>query len=455
MMERFTPSRAVSRQKQAHSPAWLVLLRRGSRRSMVVVITIIAINAALHLSAGPAVNDLSIGPQTAHSTPVITCTLEHPQSAKISERPLKTWHPEVVIRNRGRIRVSSMSAEVNVYQYNSDIAGITAVARQGMHRIEPLVTGQGRQPSNELRHAALVLSGENVVAVYVVRLNYTAAPSGQPVQLDRLYLVENQNIIDQRQFAADPRYQHIMQAIDDFDKSNYPAASVSGDPRPQEVSEPSEEPASKRLEAADKKSKPSETVWVEPLYVQVNYVYRSGGSGALRAIKNGDALRSGDHYKIYFTANRDCHVYIFQIDAAGQVFKLFPLRAFNGVTLNLKNPVQGGDLVVLPSEDRYFYLDNTIGMETIFFAAAPQQMTDLEALEKRMIAAQQSGDANRLSNVRKAMVAYLESPASNRMTSTQVTPVTWQSGDTTAPVVGYLLEIMGQESIHKLTFDHR
>ena len=54
-----------------------------------------------------------------------------------------------------------------------------------------------------------------------------------------------------------------------------------------------------------------------PLSFDINYVYRKGGVGELRTIKNGDTLKSGDHYKIVFTPDKDCYVYIFQVDSSG------------------------------------------------------------------------------------------------------------------------------------------
>ena len=42
------------------------------------------------------------------------------------------------------------------------------------------------------------------------------------------------------------------------------------------------------------------------LSFEINYVYRTAGVGELKTIKNGDTLKSGDHYKIVFTPDKDC-----------------------------------------------------------------------------------------------------------------------------------------------------
>jgi hypothetical protein len=196
-------------------------------------------------------------------------------------------------------------------------------------------------------------------------------------------------------------------------------------------------------------------VTVQPLFIQVNYVYRAGGTGPLQPIRQGQALRSGDHYKIYFSPSRDCYVYIYQIDAAGQIFRLFPLITYNGVALNHDNPVKGGDPITLPSDDRYFYLDQTVGREMLFFAASTHRMTALENLQKEMNIALTSRDSERIEAVRNEITAYLNNPARGRTPSAQVSPITWQTGETTFSVAGYLLEFIDRENIHTVSFNHR
>jgi hypothetical protein len=96
------------------------------------------------------------------------------------------------------------------------------------------------------------------------------------------------------------------------------------------------------------------------LSFEVNYVYRKAGVGELKTINNGDSLQSGDHYKIVFNPDKDCYVYIFQVDSSGQVFQLFPMDNFRGVRVNNLNPVRHGKTYVLPSPDKAFVLDQMV-----------------------------------------------------------------------------------------------
>ena len=116
------------------------------------------------------------------------------------------------------------------------------------------------------------------------------------------------------------------------------------------------------------------------LSFEINYVYRTAGVGELKTITNGDTLTSGDHYKIVFTSDKECYVYIFQVDSSGQVFQLFPMESFRGVRVNQFNPVKQGKKYVLPSPDKAFLLDTKVGIERMYFIASGEENNELESL---------------------------------------------------------------------------
>ena len=193
----------------------------------------------------------------------------------------------------------------------------------------------------------------------------------------------------------------------------------------------------------------------KPLSIQASYVYRAGGTGPFLPITSGIELSSGDHYKTYFKANQDCYVYVYQTDATGQVFRLFPLKQFDGVMLNHNNPVKAEADVVLPSDDRFFYLDNTIGKEKIYFIASLQRNSDLETLEDRMANALRAQDERQISESRQAINAYLTKRGMGAISKTQTVMVAWNDGDATFPITGYLFESLKEENVHTLDFMHR
>lgn len=117
-------------------------------------------------------------------------------------------------------------------------------------------------------------------------------------------------------------------------------------------------------------------------HFQVNYLYRPAGQGELpplTELTEGSKLHSGDRYKVWFTAEQESYVYIFQLDSSQTIHRLFPLENFQGA-VNQTNPVRAGRQYHLPSQDQAFVLDKQVGQEKIYFLGFRERN---EALEKR------------------------------------------------------------------------
>ena len=142
------------------------------------------------------------------------------------------------------------------------------------------------------------------------------------------------------------------------------------------------------------------------LSFEVNYVYRTSGVGELKTIQNGDTLTSGDHYKIVFTPDKDCHVYIFQVDSAGQVFQLFPMESFRGVRVNQFNPVKQGKKYVLPSPDKAFVLDRQVGIGRMYFIASHEENKELESLYAELTVAVKHENSSGAKDTRSKLNKY-------------------------------------------------
>jgi biotin carboxyl carrier protein len=94
-------------------------------------------------------------------------------------------------------------------------------------------------------------------------------------------------------------------------------------------------------------------------------------------VKNGDTLKSGDAYFFHIKASRDCYLYLFQVDATGTVFRLFPNTKYHTTA----NPVAARARVTLPNEGEVFYLDQTTGHEEFYFLASDEPVETLENLD--------------------------------------------------------------------------
>ena len=151
----------------------------------------------------------------------------------------------------------------------------------------------------------------------------------------------------------------------------------------------------------------------------------------------------------------NCYVYVYQTDATGQVFRLFPLKQYDGVMMNHENPVKAEADVVLPTKDRFFCLDDIIGKEKIFFVASVQQNKELETLDNTLKIEERSKNETQISRARKDMTAYLTTGDNGGIVKRLISPVAWQANDATSPVLGYLIHSKEKDSFHQIEFFHR
>jgi hypothetical protein len=232
--------------------------------------------------------------------------------------------------------------------------------------------------------------------------------------------------------------------------------------------------------AAQKRDRP------EGLSFQVNYVYRPQGTGELRPIKKGDILQSGDHYKILFSPDKDSYVYIFQVDSAGAVFQLFPMKNFKGVALDNLNPVKRGKTYILPASGKAFILDKQAGLERIYFIASRERDTELEGLYAEVQKAQGraavkaedsreklqrifTNDADNQHDASVKVAAKERTPADTQeklnrhfkkrgvegIATDAVVQVPWKESGNVFSVMGQKLENLGEDNIHVLEFVHQ
>jgi len=191
------------------------------------------------------------------------------------------------------------------------------------------------------------------------------------------------------------------------------------------------------------------------LSFEVTYVYRPAGVGELKTIKNGDTLKSGAHYKIVFTPDKDCYVYIFQVDSSGQVFQLFPMESFRGVRVDNLNPVKQGKAYVLPSPEKAFVLDRKTGIERIYFIASTERNMKLENLYAELKEGVRTNNSSQLGNSRSKLNKYFRKRGIKVVPSKQSTKVPWRETGDVFSVISQRLENLSSDSLNMIEFIHK
>jgi serine/threonine-protein kinase len=100
--------------------------------------------------------------------------------------------------------------------------------------------------------------------------------------------------------------------------------------------------------------------------------------GRRETLAPGETLSVGDELVLELSGSRDLYVYVFNEDATGNAFALFPLPGFE-----LQNPLPGGTRHVLPGKNRdgvgvRWKVDTSGGEEHIVVVASPDPLVDFD-----------------------------------------------------------------------------
>lgn len=179
----------------------------------------------------------------------------------------------------------------------------------------------------------------------------------------------------------------------------------------------------------------------EPLSFRLGMVWRHARSEPFRPLTEGGELASGDQYKIIFTPEEEAWVYVFQVDAQGQVARLHPMESHGGVQLGNRNPVPAGETRHLPAEGKAFRLDDHAGDERIHFLAFRAPRPEFDAIE----AGRPESELRHLFKRRGITVTP----------SAGGTSISWQQDGLTQEALEQKLEGLCAECVHTLSFRHR
>jgi hypothetical protein len=191
-----------------------------------------------------------------------------------------------------------------------------------------------------------------------------------------------------------------------------------------------------------------------PLDFKINYLYRPVGDEDFKLLKTDTVLKSHDHYKIIFTPLEESYVYLFQMDSAGKIYQLFPMKRFKDIVLNNTNPVQANTTYYIPGKDKSFALDERTGTETIYFIATRQPDVELEQQYQKLQLAQHQDNAIQLKLAEADFIKILHQRKPTEITDdTQM--FNWTEQEQTFMVVQQQLIGLCQNCVQTLTFKHQ
>ena len=146
------------------------------------------------------------------------------------------------------------------------------------------------------------------------------------------------------------------------------------------------------------------------------------------------------------------YVYIFQIDSANKIARLFPPKDYADANSDNHNPVRLGQKYVVPAQNRSFQLDDQVGRETIYFIIRTERDPMLETQYEALILAQNDSNQTLLIRNEWDQAMKLRAPEATLAPDTLVTsPQQSQQFVPTSPDLKNLCD----GCVYIVNFEHR
>lgn len=200
--------------------------------------------------------------------------------------------------------------------------------------------------------------------------------------------------------------------------------------------------------------------------VDVAYIYRAPEDTKFTFLSDGDTMQSGDYYKVMFMPREQSYIYIFQVDASGAVYCLFPTSDSHSAALQQSNPVQANITYYVPAKDQSFELDDVTGTEKIYFLASRESDRELDVyitmLHQRENPASLSlEELDHIDRVLDELEDALQTKGLAKgwahvgLHTKNVGPLTWTEQGQTFSIIRQRLEGLCDGCVHVLTFTHQ
>lgn len=99
------------------------------------------------------------------------------------------------------------------------------------------------------------------------------------------------------------------------------------------------------------------------------------GSISKVTIEEGSILQSGDEFRVQFETSKDAYVYIIIHDSLNKANLLFPDHG-----IKLSNNVKANTRHTVPTSDHWFWLDENVGIETVYVLASESPLDNIKTL---------------------------------------------------------------------------
>ena len=148
--------------------------------------------------------------------PKVSCSMEYPIKIEKDRSYRDTKNPAIIIKNSGPISAVSLSAIINIYIYNIKENKIVEFIKTGFKGFDHAISAKELEPFADIEHSTIGISGNDVIAVYSVTVNFYRKSDMKSFTLNEYFFTHNKTIYNDFEFKKDERYQSVINKVKSF-----------------------------------------------------------------------------------------------------------------------------------------------------------------------------------------------------------------------------------------------
>jgi hypothetical protein len=148
--------------------------------------------------------------------PNVSCLMEYPIKVEKDNSHRNTSNPTIIIKNSGPVTVVSLSAKINIYVYSTKENKIVNFIKTDFKSFGHAISAKELEPFADIEHSTIGITGNEVIAVYFVSVNYYRKSDMKSFTLNEYFFTQNKKIFNDLEFKTDERYRTIIDKVKTF-----------------------------------------------------------------------------------------------------------------------------------------------------------------------------------------------------------------------------------------------
>jgi hypothetical protein len=154
-----------------------------------------------------------------HITPEILCFIEYPIKTEGEKTFRDKRNPDIVLVNKGPIKIVSVTCDVELYVYDENKDEIVQFISSIHGGLNHLISKKEMDPFSEFKQSWIGINGDHLIGIYHIKALYHRESDLEQFSREEYVFIKQQEIVPQERSKKDQAYQDLIKKVTGFDVS--------------------------------------------------------------------------------------------------------------------------------------------------------------------------------------------------------------------------------------------